>query len=146
MKWFEKLVSGRRPDLIVEIEGKVYMKRWWVIPRNRFLNIFLHKFVHSDEPVLHDHPWPSISYYLKGRLAETFPDGGRLCQQGKFYYRSASQLHYLTKVDQQSVWTLFFTGPKLREWGFRTDKGWIPHFLFTNRPGANEQREYKRAS
>lgn len=146
MKWFEKLVKGRRPDLIVEIQSKVYLKRWFLLPRNRFFNICLHKFSNSDEPVFHDHPWPSLSFMLQGRMVENFPDGGRLCRQGAIYFRRSTQLHYLTLIDQQPVWTLFFTGPNIREWGYLTNEGWKPCFLYTCRPGAAEHKNYERAS
>ncbi len=40
-----------------------YLYRWYVIPRNRRLNIYLHKFGASDDQSngLHDHRWDFIS-------------------------------------------------------------------------------------
>jgi hypothetical protein len=42
------------------------MRRWWVIPRNKFFNIYLHHFLHSDDDrALHDHPWWNVSILLR---------------------------------------------------------------------------------
>ena len=43
-----------------KVIGKNYLSRWHIIPRNRYFNIYLHKFVGSDDDrALHDHPWRS---------------------------------------------------------------------------------------
>lgn len=54
--------------------GPWYMLRlrlfpYWLSDRTGF-NIFLHLFLHSDLDVPHDHPWPSWSVILWGRLRE----------------------------------------------------------------------------
>ena len=144
MTWFEKYEDQRLPELTVSVDNKVYLKRWWIIPRNRFFNVYLHKFEHSDEPVLHDHPWPSLSFVLKGQMTETFLNGGRLCQQGQLFFRRATTLHYLTLIDDKPAWTLFITGPTLREWGFWVESRWVSCFQHTNRPGVEETRNYSR--
>ncbi len=44
----------RKPDFTVIGQGTEevpYLQRWWVIPRNRWFNIYLHKFQHSDDDV-----------------------------------------------------------------------------------------------
>lgn len=52
------------------------MLRWFLIPKNRFLKIYLHKFMRSDEDrALHDHPWSFLSIILRGgyfEISETF--------------------------------------------------------------------------
>ena len=47
------------PDFVV---GAYQLERWWLIPRNRFLNVYLHRFDHSDEDrALHDHMYLNLS-------------------------------------------------------------------------------------
>lgn len=86
-KWMHhRLISwsmvkiGTPPDFIVgkdHPEGP-YMLRWYVIPRNRWFNIYLHLFLRSDEDeALHDHPWMNCSMLLRGSYIEhTIAAGG----------------------------------------------------------------------
>lgn len=65
----------RDPDFtIVGKAGDPYIRRWYVIPRNRSFNIYLHNQVRDDEdPWLHDHPWWNISIVLRGGYWEIVP-------------------------------------------------------------------------
>lgn len=52
----------------------IYLRRWYVIPRNRFFNIYLHQALRSDDDrALHDHPWWNLSIVLKGGYWEIMP-------------------------------------------------------------------------
>lgn len=63
----------RPPDRII---GEEYLCRWYLIPRNRFIGVMLHWFIGSDDDrALHDHPWWSISFLLKGELYEIYMVG-----------------------------------------------------------------------
>ena len=77
-----RFLSCRR---ITGLDGSEYLVRRYLLPRNKFLNIYLHKFLGSDDDrALHDHPWYSISCVLKGRLIEHRPDGStREIRRGK---------------------------------------------------------------
>lgn len=47
----------RAPDFYIGGNANPYLLRWWVIPRNRFFNVYLHKFLRDDDDrALHDHP------------------------------------------------------------------------------------------
>jgi hypothetical protein len=49
----------------------VYMERWWWVPRNWALNVYLHIVRRSDDDrALHDHPWFSFSIVLDGGYFE----------------------------------------------------------------------------
>jgi hypothetical protein len=48
-----RVADHRPPDYIIGGEADPYLRRWWVIPRNRFFNIYLHHFVRSDDELLH---------------------------------------------------------------------------------------------
>ena len=136
---FIKRITRRPPDFVIgsgEEGSKPYMSRWWVIPRNKHFNVYLHHFTHSDDDrALHDHPWWNISVLLFGRYLEHTPTEIIARQAPAIAWRPATALHRIelypaTGVDrigeEEEVWTLFITGPKIRDWGFACPKGWKP--------------------
>ena len=46
--------------------GGDYMQRWFIIPRNDRMNLYLHRTLRSDEDVMHDHPWDNTSFVIDG--------------------------------------------------------------------------------
>jgi hypothetical protein len=121
----------RKPDMDI---GPGYMHRWYVIPRNRFFNIYLHKIIRDDDDrALHDHPWWSVSILLKGRLMELMETTLRFPKRFIPVVRSAELAHRLVVLNGP-VWTLFITGPRIREWGFYCQKGWV-HWQDFTKPG-----------
>jgi hypothetical protein len=113
----------RKPDAIIR---KNYLARWHLIKRNKYLNIYLHKFTGSDDVILHDHPWWSVSFSLKGELNEHTFNKTRIIPRFLPILRSAKTAHRLELI-QGPAWTLFITGPKIRKWGFyHPTIGWMP--------------------
>ena len=111
----------RKPDFQL---GE-YLRRWWVIPRNKLFNIYLHRFNASDGPVLHDHPWINCSIILSGSYREHFADGtSKVRKRGQVVFRGAHTFHRIELLTE-SVTTLFITGPRYRTWGFLTETGWM---------------------
>lgn len=54
-----------------------YMIRWFVIPRNPWFNIYVHKFCRDDDDrALHDHPWWFVSLVLSGSYIELLSCNG----------------------------------------------------------------------
>ena len=147
IRWLTRLVAPwlidrsehRIPDLTIhgEMDAPI-MHRWWQVPRNRLLNVYLHNIVGQDEQrALHDHPWWSLTVVLKGSYVDqTIAPGGihkfeELCE-GAIKFRFARQAHRL-EAKKQPCWTLFITGPKIREWGFHCAKaGWVHWKAFCN--------------
>lgn len=128
----------RPPDITI---GENYLERWHIIPRNRYFNIYLHKFTGSDDDrALHDHPWHSVSFLLSGELVEV--SRGHHC--GVYHYkrvrrflpklRAATFAHRLV-VRKGPVWTVFVTGPRIRQWGFLCPEGWRHWKVFTSADG-----------
>lgn len=124
-----------RPSRVIKRHnGEPYLRRWHIIPRNRWFNIYLHHFVGSDdERATHDHPWPSVSIKLAGYLDEIWTEplngGLRLAHRRTIewlwpYYRSPEFSHRLIVPEGETAWTLFITGPRVRSWGFHCAKGW----------------------
>lgn len=111
----------RHPDVVI---GNDYMLRWYVIPKNTYFNIYLHEFRHSDDDrALHDHPWYSLSFLLKGELKEHSDNGVRFVKRLLPVFRTAKFAHRLELV-KGPAWTIFITGPEIREWGFYCLNGW----------------------
>lgn len=61
----------REPDVFIGGRENTYMRRWYVIPHNKWFNIYLHQFLRSDDDrALHDHPWWNLSWVLSGGYYE----------------------------------------------------------------------------
>lgn len=129
----------RPPNFVIGGDDDPYLRRWWLIPRNRFFNVYLHHFMRSDDDrALHDHPWWNVSVLLDGTYVEhTIAAGGVNIathrQAGEMKFRGADTAHRI-ELTNGTCWTLFITGPRLREWGFHCPRGWVHWRVFTN-PG-----------
>lgn len=133
------VADRRKPDFIVGGADNPYLRRWWLIPRNRIFNVYLHHFMRSDDDrALHDHPWWNVSILLVGSYVEMVPadprhPAGALLnlrrRAGDIVVRRAAAAHRIMLDTDWAgrpypVWTLFLTGPRIREWGFWCPKGW----------------------
>ncbi|HEX7324322.1 MAG TPA: hypothetical protein VF292_03070 [Rhodanobacteraceae bacterium] len=138
-----RAVRSRRPDFLVGPLDDPYLQRWWLVPRNRVFNVYLHHFRHSDDDrALHDHPWAFCSVLLSGGYREITPIGKSGTQQliswrdeGSVAFCPATHTHRVELIDNRACWTLFITGPRVRNWGFHCPHGWVPWQVFT-KPGA----------
>jgi hypothetical protein len=137
------IADRRPPDFIIGSEDDPYLLRWFVIPRNRFFNIYLHCIRRSDDDrAYHDHPWFNLSIILRGKYWEQTPKGLTERRTGDWVVRSPWSKHILRLFCDKtgatpSCWTLFITGPRLRTWGFHCPQGFVPWQIFTapNNPG-----------
>ena len=127
--------TRRAPDIIIGGADDPYLLRWWVIPRNRFFNVYLHCFKRSDDDrARHTHPWLfNLSWLLRNGYREWIGDGAldfvdRTAGAVKFRWGAAAHRVELTNGD---CWTLFVTGPRVREWGFLCLKGFVHWKKFT---------------
>jgi len=125
-------LSSRPPDFIVGNPDKPYLLRWHLIPRNPFINIYLHCFKDSDQNrEMHDHPWCALSVILKGMYGDHTENGFTILKAGDWQFRlNAFKAHRIELIDGE-CWSLFMTGPRFRNWGFicRNDIGqkrWVP--------------------
>ena len=112
---------------ITGLDGSNYLVRRYLLPRNNFLNVYLHTFLGSDDDrALHDHPWYSASIVLRGTLIEHLPGGlKRTISLGRFSFRSPQLQHRIELPAGQTATTLFITGPVVRKWGFSCPNGWM---------------------
>ena len=140
--WPFSLVTRRAPDITIGGQRDPYMRRWWLLPKNRFFNVYLHQFIRSDDPrALHDHPWWNCSILLRGFYMEVTTTGIFFRKAGHVTARRASLAHRVVllpachsdgTIGEQQVWTLFVTGPHVRDWGFLCPSGWRSWKSVTN--------------
>ena len=128
--WASDVMRCRPPDQLIGRAGNPYMSRWFVLPKNRALNVYLHRFHRSDDDrALHDHPWPNLSLILQGAYDEHCIRAGGVevrtrRRAGNVKLRGPRAAHRIELLGGAPVKTLFITGPKLREWGFHCPQGW----------------------
>ncbi len=123
LEWARGYAAGREPDFVI---GERQLERWWVIPRNKLFNIYLHRFNGSDEDrALHDHPWVSLGWILgPGGYNDQGITRIHWKHAGSLTWRWPTTAHRVVLSGDRPVYTLFFTGPVVREWGFLCPKGW----------------------
>lgn len=147
---------GRTPGFIVGGSDNPYLLRWYLIPRNPVLNVYLHCFLRDDDDrALHDHPWPWLSLLLRNSYFEhTIAAGGirrrqlrtapslKISGPRRAHRIELQRLDYAAAYDDEvphsvaapvPCWTLFITGPRMRSWGFHCpDRGWVHWRKFTD--------------
>ena len=134
-----RVACARRPNVVIGGAEQPYLLRWYLIPRNRIFNVYLHCFLRSDDDrALHDHPWWNVSFLLDGEYVEHTISAGEISVRtrrvaGDLKARFASAAHRI-ELTNGNCWTLFLTGPRLRTWGFHCPNGWADWRDFTN-PG-----------
>ncbi|HEV2097635.1 MAG TPA: hypothetical protein VGR45_01780, partial [Stellaceae bacterium] len=131
-----------------------YLQRWYVLPRNRWFCIYLHRMLRDDDDrALHDHPGANISIVLRGGYLEWLFDGKaevgkplpalklRRRRPGQIIFRRAALPHRLElprdRFGRKAArsWSIFIVLPKLREWGFWCPTGrWVHWQDFTAGP------------
>lgn len=147
----------RDPDFVIAPEGEPYLLRWHIIPRNEKANVYMHLMLKGDAGrEFHDHPWRSFSVVIGGGYEESIEDYeyDYICKEyidtttvnkqtaGCTWFREASESHRLDMTkDHKYALTIFSTGPKVREWGFSTDEGWV-HWedYVNNKEGVSERK------
>jgi hypothetical protein len=118
------------------------MERWFIIPRNRYFNIYLHKFIGDDDArALHDHPWWSLSLLIKGSLYEYTKNdltnsayNVTPIERWAVTFRHAKYAHRLS-LKSKVAWTIFITGKNKHEWGFHCPNGWQHWSTMTDKKG-----------
>lgn len=135
----------------------LYMQRWYILPRNRVFNIYVHRMIHSDDDRgLHDHPYtwnlsiplcpyievvPRDSSIRKGLRNYHYYDPTVRKYRYRFIpiLRRGISPHRIIVIDKpvvtpsgvfsvpQTTWSIFITGPTVRTWGFYLPAGWTSH-------------------
>jgi hypothetical protein len=135
--------QARYPDVEIGGHERPYLRRWWRIPRNAITNAYVHLFLRSDDDrALHDHPWLfNLSILLAGSYLEHTPEGVFLRKAGQWKFRWGRAPHRVELLTDPETgepipcWTLFITGPRVRDWGFYCPQGWVFWEKFTSSDG-----------
>jgi hypothetical protein len=143
------LFVGQNKMTIMRETGP-YLTRWHIVPENSRYNVYLHKFTSSDfDEALHDHPWSSIGVLLSGSYKELVPKNITEWNMGSRetitiirkpfmpVYREPGTVHKIELINDDPVWTLFLTGPKVKSWSFWCNKGPVDHKDFLDELGTN---------
>lgn len=137
-----------------EVIGEHKMLRWWLLPRNRWFSVYVHKHQGNDPRTPHDHPCDNISIRLRGELIEFTPRAGNerstfgrkrvVHDRTVFFYhagmaiercrllplftfRRAEQPHRLEiALGCRPCWTLWIRFRNRRRWGYYELAGWRP--------------------
>jgi len=143
--WLIERTTRRKPDVVIVVKEHPYLNRWYLLPRNRFLNAYLHQFLTDDDDrELHDHPWSNCSIILQNEYTEhTIQAGGihrrEILTAGQIRIRLSGKAAHRIELHNGPCWTLFVTGPSYRTWGFHCpEQGWIPWRRFVSRKNRNE--------
>lgn len=143
VQWAMNFAARKAPDMEI---GTDYLKRWFVIPPNPLLSVYIHVISSSDPGRgMHDHRSANLSIVLSGKYDEVTPekwarvadlcplwwDGHEFSEHrtkygGDITFRWGSTPHRLLLEPGQKALTLFITGPTYRKWGFWTKTGWVP--------------------
>lgn len=126
------IMASRKPDFAIGEADALCMLRWRLLPKNALFNIYLHRFLRSDEPrALHDHPYVNVSWVLSGGYYEYLPSiyhpdmFKRIWRRpGSMVFRQATTPHRIELAVGLCPVSLFFVGPRIREWGFHCPQGW----------------------
>lgn len=126
---------NRPPDFIIGDADDPYLLRWWILPRNKVFNVYLHKMVRDDDDrALHDHPWLNVSIVLRGGYWEVMPSKMKWRRPGSIIFRRTTAAHRLMLAEPCGPsWSLFITGPRIRQWGFHCPNGWVPWTAFVTK-------------
>lgn len=139
------IAAHPRPDFTVFARDRPQLQRWYVVPRNDVRNVYLHRFLASDEDrAPHDHRGDNVSWVIDGEYDEhVFGVEGVLSRverrrAGDVVSRAATLLHRVELVDDRPALSLFFIGPIVRDWGFRCPDRWMSYEEFISVvPGGN---------
>lgn len=98
--------------------------------------IYLHRFDSPDQQGLHDHPWPFVSFILRGGYMERRINPRTLEVSAKhvrfFNWKGLADAHYIVKLDRTPTWSLVLTGRRRKSFGFMelTDTGYVwTHYI-----------------
>jgi hypothetical protein len=132
--WLRKWLRFE-PHQVIGDGDKPYLRRWYIIPRNPFVNLYLHNFRCSDDDrALHDHPWWFFSLVLKGGYYEHRLGPLQWRPVGSIAFRRPTTAHRVELESEwvatsgerreRPAWTIILTGPRTRRWGFYCPQGW----------------------
>ena len=132
----------------VIIEGELYLRRYYVSPKDRYAEYGVRKMVHyfatgDLDKRLHNHPWNwATSVILQGGYTEQrltgFSEGAvhtteHVYRPGDINRLSGTDFHRITDV-LPHTFTFFMNGPARRPWGFLNGPAPVTDYNGDGRP------------
>jgi hypothetical protein len=125
----------------------LYLRRFYLIRHGKD-KTFLHNILRSDnDRHMHDHPWDFSTRILVNGYDEECPLGWRYLATHSKVDNKAEHAHkvHLWKDEngaEMPVWSLVRLTEARREWGFHTETGWVPWYLYLHEdPETNTYEE-----
>lgn len=117
--------------MIPDEEGDDYVRRLRIV-QTPWFGIYLHDIIAPDEQDLHDHPWWFMGVILRGGYAEEVAETRapfadvrhRVRRRWSIAQVRLDECHRITYV-MENTRTLILVGPRVRDWGFYTEDGWV---------------------
>ena len=116
------------PD--TENPSEDYLRRIYFIECPLF-SILLHRLGGPDRSLdMHDHPWSFVSIILRNSYLEMYETwsnrvDARFVNWVNFKRLTTPHRIVALEYPDRPCWTLLFCGPRSRDWGFHTKRGWV---------------------
>lgn len=124
------LLSVLRIEDVDSRDGSLYLWRLRVIATPWF-GIYLHRIDADDgDRPEHDHPWPFVAVTLSGGYVDESEGRAKTRRPLEPHWHDATYRHAVRRLRRTPTWTLVITGRRVRDWGYHTNKGWMPHKKF----------------
>lgn len=133
--YYNALTAGKPHQVLAHPDQGVYLERWKSLQEDGsgYYAHLMHRSDADDE--LHDHPFDNTTILLEGAWVEHLPGGAtRSASPGDCIIRQAHEEHRIEIIDGPTK-SLFWRGPKIREWGFHTTEGWVHNQTFFRQRG-----------
>ena len=138
LNYSEKLFkyNNSRVRIVQDRKGvEPYLMRYYLFIKERSnfpFNIFIHKFLKSDEEDFHDHPWSFFHIIISGGYWEHLPEDNNNLdlgfkkiwrEPGHYKYVDASYIHRVELARDKNdkliqPWTIFIPFKQKFDWGF----------------------------
>ena len=146
-EYFVKVMEylGRRRVIYDRLDNEPYLERYYIFLKDRKnfpFNVFIHRFLKSDPDDLHDHPWAFRTLILAGGYWE-FTDEGKFWRGPLSYNYAPANTFHRVELDKNVpyCWTLFIPSFNHKDWGFKTNNGWIQHDEYFNNKKLEKNNE-----
>ncbi len=100
-----------------------YLSRLRIV-QTPWFGVYLHRFDGPDpRPTLHDHPWPFLSFVLRGGYVERRLNTRDMTVDENHQVRLVNRMrlcdaHAIMRLTRVPTWTLMVAGLRVRTWGY----------------------------
>ena len=120
--FLRKFIPCRDITNVVDGKTELYLRRFFITPRNLSYKVFLHYIARSDEDrCTHDHPWDFTSFIFWNGYHEQILNKedvlvNKTAAAPCVRINNGEHRHKVELIGP--TWTLVLAGPRRRVWGF----------------------------